>query len=1564
MSYVEHGPRVFFTGRQNNSIPLAYGDYIVPKKRLEGRLKVYESCSDIRAWSSNPLETSQYFRELAEHTTPSGKIIPFNVVIENIIGLTSQAQNELQILRKELKKYKSLKLTNEQEIHLRTYDDKIITNYQKEKQNKNKTILKASLKDNFKIVNKSISLPHLDSYLSIQINSEKNIQYNDRYYRGLSLFDHMDSLSGKTTYLLPKLKSIYFTSKNDNDKRNKHINAETDTLTNLENKYTQVACVEYSDISVQVIWDVNETETQTDCLTEYTTSSETKISLNKTESQISTYKYDYKNNHGIKKRKINTPMEKHIKKDSSIESYHSESLSESTSITESEFDIEFYEKSHKEIIIQKDSEIIALKNEFGAKEAEVEELKEINKNLGIMLKKKDENLNTLRGGLKVKFNFILQERSVKLNKQRKNEMDEMRKKLYTNMHIIEQLKIELNKKYDVSFLQSQEIEKLRLHVKDTAVVLAERDSLMEKVKEMEHLSKEAENCRLALDQLREAIREKDELQKQNLEQKCILNDQEDEIKRLLILIQQTSSTHNDQQNRMTNILEELQTEIIEKDNTISKYEEQLHCMEQEINNFTTKLKSSLNNLEEFKIAYEDICSRVKCDHDTCERTKRTLYTVMEELQKSKLEHKEPLEQIENVKKYSKGSLCSSHLNYHFISSSSNSEVDESNIMMFKKIQTSQKDLFDNIQLHSAETENINNTLMNEYIDFENHSNKDTSEPDSWNSAKTEVSILSTNNNVNIENTIVEEVSKSLIKMQSLMKQLQIYAEDERPSLIKQIQKLYKYLMDNKSVIVWSPDKNIKRQQIYELYNKYKQNYEKHNPCTISSYKELQKTLINEELLNIHDEYIDKIFTIQFKRSITKMNELSTALQGVGDEHTKIVKEVVEKQQKILEKDTEIAQLKEKVRMGEGDCIRPEKSEWDVIKENFRALDIELNQKNQLIKDLQDTLILNNIKLSAYITECDELKFKNKNLIDNKNSLLKECSTRSDELKEKCEEINQLVKQLQNLNESIMITNNMEREIEQLKTKLNLLQEENSKLRKKLTDTNEIIWKNNELIRDLKDKQENDQHNFASKVLSYDTLLAERQNMINNLENTNLFINERLKDAEKKILSLNKTITELNERNNEMKMLDILHDDVSIVENNITKLETKSSKYKLELLNYENINKQNELRLATFTKENQIIQKHIEILKEKLSVNLTQEIITDDELKHKLQYLPNELYNKIMNLKNKVNIYDDAHTRIKYNLHQNVDKDSKVEKYKSKQTEKKDTIEDLWKIQNLIDEVEKKDFEIENFKNRVNNLSQENDDLYKKLKLHKEDYEDKLTILKKKYDSSISALHKKHTENIEHLKMNFEEINGEKIIFDSESWLQSLSIKELTNVHNRIYSLMNKSDINNDHINQKTIVNVIDKEDIYEALDKLPNICDNDKKENPSMETQHKEIKLQEEKTQIVKTHNINLKDHNSSKALLNLQKHSLHNKDKNEIKEENILHNIVWERTMFFDPTSHKKKYNKYNLIPGLQDNKKYANRDITSISTNRATKKNTIDWQRKNFIYQCSVHHKKSNIC
>lgn len=67
MSYAEHGPRIFLVGRPSCGAPLTYGDYVLPKKRLEGRLKLYNSCTDIRAWSPNISESSRYFRELNEH---------------------------------------------------------------------------------------------------------------------------------------------------------------------------------------------------------------------------------------------------------------------------------------------------------------------------------------------------------------------------------------------------------------------------------------------------------------------------------------------------------------------------------------------------------------------------------------------------------------------------------------------------------------------------------------------------------------------------------------------------------------------------------------------------------------------------------------------------------------------------------------------------------------------------------------------------------------------------------------------------------------------------------------------------------------------------------------------------------------------------------------------------------------------------------------------------------------------------------------------------------------------------------------------------------------------------------------------------------------------------------------------------------------------------------------------------------------------------------------------------------------------------------------------------------
>lgn len=203
MSYVEHGPRIFLASKRNSGTPLIYGDYVLPKKRLEGRLKLHDSCSDIRAWSPNSLENSRYFRELNEHDSSLGKIIPFNVIIDNIIRLNSENQDELQIVKRELKKYKSLKLTPKQEEQLQNLDN--ISKVQELLQKNSYTT--GVSKDIFSNVSKSGSMIQSNS-LSIHVPCRRNVstitkQYN-QYSYSLTTFDP----SLKNYNFIPSCKSI------------------------------------------------------------------------------------------------------------------------------------------------------------------------------------------------------------------------------------------------------------------------------------------------------------------------------------------------------------------------------------------------------------------------------------------------------------------------------------------------------------------------------------------------------------------------------------------------------------------------------------------------------------------------------------------------------------------------------------------------------------------------------------------------------------------------------------------------------------------------------------------------------------------------------------------------------------------------------------------------------------------------------------------------------------------------------------------------------------------------------------------------------------------------------------------------------------------------------------------------------------------------------------------------------------------------------------------------------------------------------------------------------------
>ncbi|XP_071575098.1 uncharacterized protein [Temnothorax nylanderi] len=475
MSYAEHGPRIFLTGRPSSGVPLTYGDYILPQKRSEGRLKLYNSCTDIRAWSPNVLESTRYFRELNEHDRPTpGKLIPFNVVMENMIALTAQAQRELHVVRRELRGYRSLNLIPEQRAHL-------------EKDFKSKGARFC--------LSKEFSLSNLKSTLKQSVAS-----------RAINFAERSEQAS---------------------------------------------VCIEYVDASSQAVQDVCEIGVQT-------------------EECKDDDAYDRQSN-------VDSPSSQYYE------------TTESVSTSESELGInsdpEVCERSHKGVIIQKDSEIIVLKNELGMKEDELEELRELNRHLKTLLKQKDEDSNILRRNVNVKIGTYSRLLQLKIclkivSVRRDCETVDLSAKvtvskdfiriaylflnwgLYPSLLslpqvssfecLVDQLKAELARKCQVCYFQSQEIQKLRTEAKEAELLSVENESLtvrmreIRKVREMEHLSREAESCGIALEQMKNVWRERDTLQKQYHEQSCTLADREDEIKRLLTLIKQmsvTSDTH-------------------------------------------------------------------------------------------------------------------------------------------------------------------------------------------------------------------------------------------------------------------------------------------------------------------------------------------------------------------------------------------------------------------------------------------------------------------------------------------------------------------------------------------------------------------------------------------------------------------------------------------------------------------------------------------------------------------------------------------------------------------------------------------------------------------------------------------------------------------------------------------------------------------------------------------------------------------------------------------------------------------------------------------------------------
>ncbi|XP_023288348.1 WEB family protein At4g27595, chloroplastic isoform X2 [Orussus abietinus] len=660
MSYAEHGPRIFLAGRPNNGTPLLYGDYVLPRKRSEGRLKIYESCSDIRAWSQNPLENCRYFRELAEHASVPGKVIPFDVIIDNLLSLGSRTHDELVAARRELQRYKSLILTPEQEKQLQNAFQEEGPARDRRKRRAKPTERTRSLsrtdtasKDKIIPPTRSVSFVSvcLRTYSREQAlnqtehplgdrNEESIPQFADKKYVYVSQMPWkwpigqiakplvgaayiMDNIPAKSQMALRSIRSPSSTLGGCNNESLKR-----QVYTQQGNEVNSNSTVEKSNSTDSCPATPGET-----------------VSQPPTKEFISIDEY----NSGFKKRskmQRRRDVVKFVSSESSASSAaksNTDSGTGTTSGTESESEDETFEAT----IIKKDSEIIALKNEIASKSADVEELREVNRSLEAALQDKEKRLSMVQRDLN-----LTREQLNEVETHRSYEAEGLKQKLSTYKRSIDQLREEVNQKSSICHKKSEEIKELKYRIKE---VEADRDSQTRRVDEA---VKDAEKCDLALREMDAIVREngelrkeltrmmheREELRKEINVRDCTIGDQEEEIKLLATFTDNLSAKYE----REKGTLRKLRQDLEEKNATISQHEGQFVTLEREVGNVALSIKESWISVSELNAAYEEAC-RVRMD-TLSQGTKslRDCYETMrdiEDLRYSKNEEGTDLEEV-------------------------------------------------------------------------------------------------------------------------------------------------------------------------------------------------------------------------------------------------------------------------------------------------------------------------------------------------------------------------------------------------------------------------------------------------------------------------------------------------------------------------------------------------------------------------------------------------------------------------------------------------------------------------------------------------------------------------------------------------------------------------------------------------------------------------------------------------------------------------------------------------------------------------------------------------------
>lgn len=182
-------------------------------------------------------------------------------------------------------------------------------------------------------------------------------------------------------------------------------------------------------------------------------------------------------------------------------------------------------------------------------------------------------------------------------------------------------------------------ENLMLKCKCLENALAERDAYKQKYEDILSMECQCDIVRSQTEENKCLMRERDCLRKQLIDLQSCIHDQEEEIKRLLLHIDELVQNKDQVQIRMKDALANMRTEVEKKDSIIALSEERLAAVQME-------LKSSIQG-----VSCETICYKTRIEELQREllQSQKMIRTLQKQL-KDKIMTKDQIDLFENMKK--------------------------------------------------------------------------------------------------------------------------------------------------------------------------------------------------------------------------------------------------------------------------------------------------------------------------------------------------------------------------------------------------------------------------------------------------------------------------------------------------------------------------------------------------------------------------------------------------------------------------------------------------------------------------------------------------------------------------------------------------------------------------------------------------------------------------------------------------------------------------------------------------------------------------------------------------